>query len=133
MLHALVAVFGLPVAADRAAADRLGRPSWTNTLLPTGFLALVRRSRRKSQFHPRIRREPDGGAGVRAERRGRLPLAYALHHRAQAGRGMATRLVMLMPVAVPALTLGFGYIAIFSGDTLPWLGTLPLMIAPTRC
>jgi putative spermidine/putrescine transport system permease protein len=36
---------------------------------------------------------------------------------------------MLMPIAVPALTLGFGYIAIFSGDTLPWLGTLPLMIA----
>ncbi|KWO64975.1 ABC transporter permease, partial [Burkholderia ubonensis] len=58
-----------------------------------------------------------------------LPLAYALHHRAQAGRGVATRIVMLMPVGVPALTLGFGYIAIFSGDTLPWMGTLPLMIA----
>jgi putative spermidine/putrescine transport system permease protein len=34
-----------------------------------------------------------------------------------------------MPVAVPALTLGFGYILVFSSDTLPWLGSLPLLIA----
>jgi putative spermidine/putrescine transport system permease protein len=58
-----------------------------------------------------------------------LPLAYALHYRSLSGRGMTARLVSLLPVGVPALTLGFGYISIFSGDTLPWLGSLPLLIA----
>ncbi|RRW99427.1 ABC transporter permease [Pandoraea apista] len=57
-----------------------------------------------------------------------LPLAYTLHHRARYGRGAVARWVTLMPVAVPALTLGFGYIAVFSGDTLPWLGSLPLLV-----
>ena len=58
-----------------------------------------------------------------------LPLAYALHYRSLSGRGVTARLVALLPVGVPALTLGFGYIAIFSGDTLPWLGSLSLLIA----
>jgi len=57
-----------------------------------------------------------------------LPLAYTLHHRARQGRGAIARLVTLLPVAVPALTLGFGYIAVFSGDTLPWLGSLWLLV-----
>ncbi|WP_150621314.1 ABC transporter permease [Pandoraea horticolens] len=57
-----------------------------------------------------------------------LPLAYTLHHRARHARGAIARLVTLMPVAVPALTLGFGYIAVFSGDTLPWLGSLWLLV-----
>ncbi|MGC7556674.1 ABC transporter permease, partial [Pandoraea pneumonica] len=42
--------------------------------------------------------------------------------------GAIARLVTLLPVAVPALTLGFGYIAVFSGDTLPWLGSLWLLV-----
>ncbi|SDI25871.1 ABC transporter permease [Paraburkholderia phenazinium] len=58
-----------------------------------------------------------------------LPLAYALHYRSRSGGGAVARLIALLPVGVPALTLGFGYIAIFSGDTLPWLGSLPLLIA----
>ena len=105
--------------------------SWTNTLLPTGFtwhwfadLAGNRSFTRAFGVSLTV-----ALACCALNAAVGLPLAYALHHRAQAGRGMATRLVMLMPVAVPALTLGFGYIAIFSGDTLPWLGTLPLMIA----
>jgi putative spermidine/putrescine transport system permease protein len=57
-----------------------------------------------------------------------LPLAYALHYRSRSGGGALARLIALLPVGVPALTLGFGYIAIFSGDTLPWLGSLPLLI-----
>ncbi|VVD61260.1 ABC transporter permease [Pandoraea anhela] len=57
-----------------------------------------------------------------------LPLAYTLHHRSRSGRGAFARLVTLLPVAVPALTLGFGYIAVFSGDTLPWLGSLWLLV-----
>ncbi len=57
-----------------------------------------------------------------------LPLAYSLHHCSRSGRGAIARLVTLLPVAVPALTLGFGYIAVFSGDTLPWLGSLWLLV-----
>lgn len=42
---------------------------------------------------------------------------------------MAARLVSALPVAVPTITLGFGYIIVFNSDTLPWLGSLPLLIA----
>ncbi|MGZ2746391.1 ABC transporter permease [Burkholderia stagnalis] len=105
--------------------------TWTNTLLPTGFTwhwfadLLANRSFTRAFGVSLTIALACCVVNVLAG----LPLAYALHHRAQAGRGLATRIVMLMPVGVPALTLGFGYIAIFSGDTLPWMGTLPLLIA----
>ncbi|PMS37310.1 putative spermidine/putrescine transport system permease protein [Trinickia symbiotica] len=105
--------------------------TWTNTLLPSGFTwrwfaelatdASFRRAFGVSFVVALACCALDACIG--------LPLAYALNHRARRGRGAASRVVMLMPVAVPALTLGFGYIAVFGGDTLPWLGTLPLMIA----
>ena len=57
------------------------------------------------------------------------PLAYALYHRAGSGGAVIGRLVSSLPVAVPALTLGFGYILVFSTDQLPWMGSLPLLIA----
>ncbi|PCE29846.1 ABC transporter permease [Burkholderia ubonensis] len=132
VLQALVAVFGvyllLPIAL--LLIGSVGQ-SWTNTLLPTGVtghwfadLAANRSFTRAFGVSLVVALACCAINAVLG-----LPLAYALHHRAQAGRGLATRVVMLMPIAVPALTLGFGYIAIFSGDTLPWLGTLPLMIA----
>jgi len=132
LLHALLAVFGLylllPIALLLIGA--VGE-SWTNTLLPAGVtghwfaeLAANRSFTRAFGVSFMVALACCALNAVIG-----LPLAYALHHRAQAGGGFATRVVMLMPVAVPALTLGFGYIAIFSGDTLPWLGTLPLMIA----
>ncbi|PAJ81324.1 ABC transporter permease [Burkholderia ubonensis] len=132
VLQALVAVFGvyllLPIAL--LLIGSVGQ-SWTNTLLPSGFtghwfadLAANRSFTRAFGVSLMVALACCALNAVVG-----LPLAYALHHRAQAGRGVATRIVMLMPVAVPALTLGFGYIAIFSGDTLPWMGTLPLMIA----
>ncbi|HKT65383.1 ABC transporter permease [Burkholderia sp. 22313] len=132
LLHALVAVFGLYLLLPIALLliGSVGQ-SWTNTLLPTGFtghwfaeLAANRGFTRAFGVSLTVALACCALNAVVG-----LPLAYALHHRAEAGRGMATRIVMLMPVGVPALTLGFGYIAIFSGDTLPWLGTLPLMIA----
>ncbi|KAG8154726.1 ABC transporter permease [Burkholderia catarinensis] len=132
VLQALVAVFGvyllLPIAL--LLIGSVGQ-SWTNTLLPTGFtwhwfadLAANGSFTRAFGVSLMVALACCVLNAVVG-----LPLAYSLHHRAQAGRGIATRIVMLMPVGVPALTLGFGYIAIFSGDTLPWLGTLPLMIA----
>lgn len=131
VLQALVAVFGvyllLPIAL--LLIGSVGQ-SWTNTLLPSGFtghwfadLAANRSFTRAFGVSLMVALACCALNAVVG-----LPLAYALHHRAQAGRGVATRIVMLMPVGVPALTLGFGYIAIFSGDTLPWMGTLPLMI-----
>ncbi|ACA93913.1 MULTISPECIES: ABC transporter permease [Burkholderia cepacia complex] len=132
LLQALLALFGLylllPIALLLVGA--VGE-SWTNTLLPAGVTGHWFADLAANRSFPRA----FGVSFIVAlaccalNAVIGLPLAYALHHRAQAGGGFATRIVMLMPVAVPALTLGFGYIAIFSGDTLPWLGTLPLMIA----
>lgn len=58
-----------------------------------------------------------------------VPLAYALSHRAGRRGSFAAKVVSAMPVAVPTITLGFGYIIVFNTDTAPWLGTLPLLIA----
>ncbi len=57
-----------------------------------------------------------------------LPLAYAIHRSARRGVKAAARIVTLLPIAVPELVLGFGFILVFSSDTLPWLGTLWLLI-----
>ncbi|MBL3966593.1 ABC transporter permease subunit [Burkholderia cenocepacia] len=132
LLQALLALFGLylllPIALLLVGA--VGE-SWTNTLLPAGvtghWFADLAANRSFTRAFGASFIVALACCALNAVIG--LPLAYALHHRAQAGGGFATRIVMLMPVAVPALTLGFGYIAIFSGDTLPWLGTLPLMIA----
>ena len=35
----------------------------------------------------------------------------------------------LLPIAVPDLVLGFGFILVFSSDAAPWLGSLGLLIA----
>lgn len=104
---------------------------WTNTLLPTG---LTGRWFAELATDPATQRAFTVSLTVALaccllNVMVGLPLAYALHHRAQSGRGLVARLVVLMPVGVPALTLGFGYLAVFSSDTLPWLGTLPLLIA----
>lgn len=58
-----------------------------------------------------------------------LPLAYAIHAGARRGVGFAVRLAALMPVAVPELVLAFGFILVFSSDTLPWLGSFWLLVA----
>ena len=131
-LHAVVVLFAiymlLPIALLLIGA--FGE-TWTNTLLPTGVtghwfadLAANMSFRRAFGVSLMVALACCCAAAVIG-----LPLAYALHYRSLSGRGMTARLVALLPVGVPALTLGFGYIAIFSGDTLPWLGSLPLLIA----
>ncbi|SOE95425.1 putative spermidine/putrescine transport system permease protein [Burkholderia sp. D7] len=105
--------------------------TWTNTVLPTGItghwfadLAADTSFRRAFGVSLIVALACCCATAVVG-----LPLAYALHYRSLSGRGLTARLVALLPVGVPGLTLGFGYIAIFSGDTLPWLGSLPLLIA----
>jgi putative spermidine/putrescine transport system permease protein len=58
-----------------------------------------------------------------------LPLAYSLYHRSGRAGSWVARLVSVMPVAVPAITLGFGYLLVFNTDWTPWLGSLALLIA----
>ncbi|AXL50506.1 ABC transporter permease [Paraburkholderia caffeinilytica] len=131
-LHTVVVLFAiymlLPIALLLVGA--FGE-TWTNTLLPTGVtghwfadLAANTSFRRAFGVSLMVALACCCAAAVIG-----LPLAYALHYRSLSGRGMTARLVALLPVGVPALTLGFGYIAVFSGDTLPWLGSLPLLIA----
>jgi putative spermidine/putrescine transport system permease protein len=58
-----------------------------------------------------------------------VPLAYALYRGAASRLAFFARLLAAMPVAVPAITLGFGYLLVFNTDQLPWLGSLPLLVA----
>lgn len=52
--------------------------------------------------------------------------------RCTTARGAAAawrRIVSATPVAVPAITLAFGYMIVFNTDLAPWLGSMPLLIA----
>ncbi len=58
-----------------------------------------------------------------------LPLGYAVF-RAQSPRvRAAARVLYQLPIALPALVLAFGFILAFSSDTLPWLGSVWLLVA----
>jgi putative spermidine/putrescine transport system permease protein len=58
-----------------------------------------------------------------------LPLAYAVFRAESARVRAAARVLYQLPVALPALVLAFGFILVFSSDTLPWLGSLWLLVA----
>lgn len=58
-----------------------------------------------------------------------IPLAYAIYSSAKKGVQLAAKIMALLPIAVPDLVLGFGFILVFSSDSLPWLGSLWLLIA----
>jgi len=57
-----------------------------------------------------------------------LPLAYAIYRTASRGARAAAGIVYLLPIAVPPLVLGFGFVLVFSSDTLPYLGSLWVLI-----
>ena len=58
-----------------------------------------------------------------------VPLAYAIYSSARKGVKLAAKIMALLPIAVPDLVLGFGFILVFSSNTLPWLGSIELLIA----
>jgi putative spermidine/putrescine transport system permease protein len=58
-----------------------------------------------------------------------VPLAYALYRGSARGIRAAGRILFLLPIAVPPVVLGFGFILIFSTDALPWLGSIWLLVA----
>jgi len=58
-----------------------------------------------------------------------LPLAYAIFRTHSPAARIAARLLYQLPVALPPLVLAFGFILVFSSDTLPWLGSSALLVA----
>lgn len=58
-----------------------------------------------------------------------LPLAYAVFRANNRRVRALARVLYQLPVALPALVLAFGFILVFSSDTLPWLGSIWLLIA----
>jgi putative spermidine/putrescine transport system permease protein len=104
---------------------------WTNTLLPDGLTArwyvdLWTEKSFRNAFQSSLLVAACACAvnAVLA-----VPLAYSLYHKARSGHGFAIRVISAMPIAVPTITLGFGYMIVFNSDHLPWLGSTPLLIA----
>ena len=105
--------------------------SWTNTLLPHGFtvrwfVELWQDTSFRKAF----------GSSLAVALSACLinillavPLAYALHHGSQQRTALAAKMVSALPIAVPTMTLGFGYMLVFNTDAMPWLGSMPLLIA----
>ena len=105
--------------------------SWTNTLLPTGLTA---RWYLEVWGDPSFRRAFVTSLYVAIVTSLivtalAVPMAYALTRGMGRTAGTIARLVTSLPIAAPAVVLGFGYMIVFSSDTLPWLGTTPLLIA----
>lgn len=104
---------------------------WLNTLLPTGFTG---------RWYVEVAGDPSfrrafassllvGALTCVACVAIGLPLAYAVFRaRSARVRALASALYQL-PVALPPLVLAFGFILVFSSDTLPWLGSLWLLVA----
>ena len=58
-----------------------------------------------------------------------LPLAYAVYRARNPRVRALARVLYQLPVALPPLVLAFGFILVFSSDTLPWLGSVWLLAA----
>jgi putative spermidine/putrescine transport system permease protein len=104
---------------------------WLNTLLPTH---VTLRWYRDVASDPSFRRAFVASLSVAAITCATsvaigLPLAYAVFRgRSRPARALA-RILYQLPVALPPLVLAFGFILVFSSDTLPWLGSLWLLAA----
>ncbi|MFO1328837.1 MAG: ABC transporter permease subunit [Rubrivivax sp.] len=104
---------------------------WLNTLLPTGFTGRwylevagdpsFRRAFVSSLLVGALTCAACVGIG--------LPLAYAIFRARSARVRLLASALYQMPVALPPLVLAFGFILVFSSDTLPWLGSLWLLVA----
>lgn len=58
-----------------------------------------------------------------------VPFAYAIHKAASRQVRAATRILYLLPIAAPPLVLGFGFVLVFSSDSMPFLGDSWLLVA----
>jgi putative spermidine/putrescine transport system permease protein len=104
---------------------------WLNTLLPTGVTgkwyvqvaadASFRRAFGASLFVATMTCLACVAIG--------LPLAYAVFKARNPRVRALARVLYQLPVALPALVLAFGFILVYSSDTLPWLGSVWLLVA----
>jgi putative spermidine/putrescine transport system permease protein len=104
---------------------------WLNTLLPTGVTG---RWYVEVAADPSFRRAFASSLIVAVSTcvacvAAGLPLAYALYRTEHLRVRAIVRVMSLLPVALPPLVLAFGFIVVFSTDTLPWLGSRWLLIA----
>ena len=104
---------------------------WLNTLLPKG---LTTRWYEEVMADPSFRRAFASSLFVAASTAALcvllgLPLAYAILHTTNPRVRALVRILYQLPVALPALVLAFGFILVFSSDTLPWLGSIWLLVA----
>jgi putative spermidine/putrescine transport system permease protein len=104
---------------------------WLNTLLPTGST---------TQWYVDVAKDPSFRRAFVASLAVvaitctacvaiGLPLAYALFHTESRRLRALVRVLYQLPVALPPLVLAFGFILVFSSDTLPWLGSIWLLAA----
>jgi putative spermidine/putrescine transport system permease protein len=105
--------------------------SWLNTMLPTGVTG---KWYANVAADPSFRRAFNSSLFVAAMTCFAcvaigLPLAYAVYKARSPRIRAIARVLYQLPVALPALVLAFGFILVFSSDTLPWLGSVWLLIA----
>ena len=104
---------------------------WLNTLLPTGST---------TQWYVDVAKDPSFRRAFAASLAVvaitctscvaiGLPLAYALFHTQSRRLRALVRMLYQLPIALPPLVLAFGFILVFSSDTLPWLGSIWLLAA----
>ncbi|HEX6977980.1 MAG TPA: ABC transporter permease subunit [Alphaproteobacteria bacterium] len=104
--------------------------AWFNTLLPTGtttqwYVAVYQDPSFRRAFWVSLQVATATcvvGAVIG------LPLAYAIYRAASRGVRAAARILYLLPIAVPPLVLAFGFVLVFSSDTLPYLGSLWVLV-----
>lgn len=104
---------------------------WMNSLVPAGFTG---RWYAEVSTDPSFRRAFVSSLTVAVASCGAcvligLPLAYAVFRTRSARIRALTRILYQLPVALPALVLAFGFVLVFSSDTLPWLGSIWLLVA----
>lgn len=104
---------------------------WLNTLLPTG---LTSRWYQQVASDPSFRRAFVASLSVAAITCSTcvaigLPFAYAVFRAENRRVRTLVRVLYQLPVALPPLVLAFGFILVFSSNTLPWLGSIWLLAA----
>lgn len=104
---------------------------WLNTLLPTGP---TMRWYADVAGDPSFRRAFVSSLVVAASTAAGclvigLPLAWGVYRSREPRVRALVRVLTQLPVALPALVLAFGFVLVFSSDTLPWLGSRGLLIA----
>ncbi len=105
--------------------------SWTNTLLPTGitgrwYLEIwADGSFHRAFWNSLIVCASTCFITVLIS----VPFAYAVHRAASKKVRIAIRVLYLLPIAGPPLVLGFGFVLVFSSNSLPFLGASWLLVA----